>query len=60
MSQPTTAIKSVSVTFVNGQSVSFEDDAGLPLGRVKTVHSLLQEEIKAVLPPRTSRVKAAA
>lgn len=58
MSSPVTAIKKVSVEFVNGQNVSFEDAAGLPLGRVKSVHGLLNEEIKAVTPPRVSRTAA--
>ena len=57
---PVTAIKRVSVEFVNGQVINFQDDAGLPLGKVKIAETTLKEEIKAITPPRASRTTAAA
>lgn len=44
---PVTAIKKIVVTFSNGNQLSFEDEAGVKLSNVKTISSVLKEEIRA-------------
>jgi hypothetical protein len=45
---PITAIAKVEVVFVNGNRVAFEDESGVKLSNLKTVASLLKEEVRAV------------
>lgn len=44
---PVTAIARVEVVFVNGNSVAFHDEAGVRLSNLRTVQSLIKEEVRA-------------
>lgn len=44
---PVTAIQKIEVVYSNGNRLSFEDNAGVKLSNLKTVSSVLKEEIRA-------------
>ncbi len=50
-----TQISKVSVEFVGGNKVAFEAEDGVDLSKVKTVRSILTEEIKSLTPAKEEK-----